>query len=290
MVVEGYGATAEPGKTWPSGPARVVTASPTESLAALPDEGQVAGRKTRLLPTSGKTDGALLDLSRRHVDWLDGQAGAMAMDPAAAMPMLAYMAWTAGVGHSHFSHRAGVLFDEFDSLRDALAALADKERTQRRPVSKVAFRICIETFAGLGVAAVAEAYEAGLPISFDGLFAGETRRRISLPSYPFQWRRHWVETSRRRQASAGRPLLGVRHESPRGEVMFETEMFPSDPAWLDDHRGVAAGTESFSRYLAGEGVEAHSRAVLLADLEACRNPMRLRLCSGWIGSAGLAHR
>ena len=130
---------AEPGKTWPSGPARVVTASPTESLAALPDEGQVAGRKTRLLPTSGKTDGALLDLSRRHVDWLDGQAGAMAMDPAAAMPMLAYMAWTAGVGHSHFSHRAGVLFDEFDSLRDALAALADKERTQRRPVSKVAF-------------------------------------------------------------------------------------------------------------------------------------------------------
>ena len=44
-----------------------------------------------------------------------------------------------GCGHSHFSHRAGVLFDEFDSLRDPLAALADKERTQRRPVSKVAF-------------------------------------------------------------------------------------------------------------------------------------------------------
>ena len=160
-------------------------------------------------------------------------------------------------------------------------------RHARQPV---AFRSCIETFAGLGVDAVVEAHKAGLPISFDGLFAGETRRRISLPSYPFQWRRHWVETSRRRQASAGHPLLGVRHESPRGEVMFETEMFPSDLAWLDDHRGVAAGTESFSRYLAGEGVEAHSRAVLLADLEACRNPMRLRLCSGWVGSAGLAHR
>ena len=61
------------------------------------------------------------------------------MDPVAAMPMLADMAWTAGVGRSHFNHRAGVLFDEFDSLRDALAALADKGRTQRRPVSKVAF-------------------------------------------------------------------------------------------------------------------------------------------------------
>ncbi len=42
------------------------------------------------------------------------------------------------------------------------------------------------------VDAVARAYEAGLSISFEGLFAGESRRRISLPTYPFQRRRHWV--------------------------------------------------------------------------------------------------
>ena len=42
------------------------------------------------------------------------------------------------------------------------------------------------------VEAVAGAYEAGLMLSFDGMFAGESRRRISLPSYPFQRRRHWV--------------------------------------------------------------------------------------------------
>ena len=40
--------------------------------------------------------------------------------------------------------------------------------------------------------AVAGAYEAGLDISFAGLYAGEVRRRISLPSYPFQRRQHWV--------------------------------------------------------------------------------------------------
>ena len=39
---------------------------------------------------------------------------------------------------------------------------------------------------------VAGAYEAGLDISFAGLFAGEVRRRVSLPGYPFQRRRHWV--------------------------------------------------------------------------------------------------
>ncbi|MCY3928842.1 MAG: acyltransferase domain-containing protein, partial [Acidobacteria bacterium] len=41
--------------------------------------------------------------------------------------------------------------------------------------------------------AAAAAYEAGLPMSFAGLFAGETRRRISLPGYPFERRRHWVD-------------------------------------------------------------------------------------------------
>ena len=86
------------------------------------------------------------------------------------------------------------------------------------------------------VDAVAEAYEAGLEVSFDGLFAGESRRRISLPSYPFQRERYWVEPSKQRRPSAGHPLLGVRRESARGEVTFETEVFPSDPAWLQDHK------------------------------------------------------
>ena len=86
------------------------------------------------------------------------------------------------------------------------------------------------------VEGVAKAYEAGLLIRFDGLFSGETRRRISLPSYPFQRERHWIELPRRRRGSAGHPLLGARHESARGEITFETEVFPSDPAWLSDHR------------------------------------------------------
>ena len=45
--------------------------------------------------------------------------------------------------------------------------------------------------------AVAGAYEAGLPLSFAGLFAGESRRRIALPGYPFERRRLWVAAPRR---------------------------------------------------------------------------------------------
>ena len=86
------------------------------------------------------------------------------------------------------------------------------------------------------VKAVAGAYAAGLSIDFTGLFAGEARRRISLPGYPFQRECHWVEAPRPRRLSAGHPLLGVRHESASGETTFETDIFPSDPAWLNDHR------------------------------------------------------
>ena len=86
------------------------------------------------------------------------------------------------------------------------------------------------------VEAVAGAYEAGLPIRFEGLFAGEERRRIALPGYPFQRERYWIEAPRRRRSDAGHPLLGARHESASGEIAFDTEVFPSDPAWLSDHR------------------------------------------------------
>ena len=84
--------------------------------------------------------------------------------------------------------------------------------------------------------AVAGAYAAGLRLSFPGLFAGEDRRRIALPGYPFQRERYWIETSRRRRSGAGHPFLGTRHESASGQIAFDTEVYPSDPAWLNDHR------------------------------------------------------
>ncbi len=120
------------------------------------------------------------------------------------------------------------------------------------------------------VDAVAEAYEAGMDISFEGLFAGESRRRVSLPGYPFQRERYWVEASRQRRTSAGHPLLGVRHESARGGTTFETEVFPSEPAWLKDHRvfgrliapGALYGAMAASASLA-EG----SNAVVLEDMQ-----------------------
>ena len=44
--------------------------------------------------------------------------------------------------------------------------------------------------------AVASAYEAGLRLEFAGLHAGERRRRVALPTYPFQRDRYWLKATR----------------------------------------------------------------------------------------------
>ena len=85
------------------------------------------------------------------------------------------------------------------------------------------------------VAALGAAYEAGIPVQLEALFAGESRRRVSLPGYPFQRERFWA-SRRRRRVAVDHPLLGNRHDSARGETAFDTEIHPTDPAWLGDHR------------------------------------------------------
>ena len=87
------------------------------------------------------------------------------------------------------------------------------------------------------VEAVAGAYASGLAVSFEGLFVGERRRRVSLPGYPFQRQRYWADAPRRRRAgNADHPLLGARRESASGETTFETELYATEPEWLSGHR------------------------------------------------------
>ncbi len=134
--------------------------------------------------------------------------------PHAVLGPMASQAWPDGDGQQPVSGAPVVL-----------ASLRRPPRTGSSPEPEKSF-----------VSAVAEAYEAGLEISFEGLFAGESRRRVSLPSYPFQRERYWIETSRSERPRTGHPLMGTRHESARGEVTYENEVSPSEPTWLNDHK------------------------------------------------------
>ena len=119
------------------------------------------------------------------------------------------------------------------------------------------------------VAAVGAAYEAGIPVQLEALFAGESRRRVSLPGYPFQRERFWA-ARRRRRVAVDHPLLGNRHDSARGETAFDTEIHPTDPAWLGDHhvfgRLVAPGA-LYGAMAASVASETGEKSVLIEDFQ-----------------------
>ena len=91
--------------------------------AGAPASGECAPRNLRLLPLSAKSGAALRDLAERYAAWLELQEGSNT-DPADAA-VLADMAWTAAVGRSHFDHRAGLVFDDAESLRSQLRGVAE---------------------------------------------------------------------------------------------------------------------------------------------------------------------
>lgn len=92
----------------------------------------------------------------------------------------------------------------------------------------------LDALAALDVAGIAVDWEA-----FDRPY---TRRRVTLPSYPFERSRHWIKGGGRRTAvspaadagDSAHPLLGQRvdHPVPTFEARFDVESLPV----LGDHR------------------------------------------------------
>ena len=88
------------------------------------DDVPLLERKERVLTLSGKTADALKDLVTKYQSWLDVK---IADNGSPSDLNLADMAWTAGIGRSHFACRAGVTFSDIESLGQGLNQLTETE-------------------------------------------------------------------------------------------------------------------------------------------------------------------
>ncbi|MFM7845770.1 MAG: type I polyketide synthase, partial [Planctomycetota bacterium] len=95
--------------------------------------------------------------------------------------------------------------------------------------------------------AVAELYVSGTPIDWQGFDRDYSRRRVSLPTYPFQRKRYWIKTgancwdrSTGTVASvvdtASHPFLGQRLVAAVKDRVFESQLTASRPQLLQDHK------------------------------------------------------
>jgi acyl transferase domain-containing protein len=83
-------------------------------------------------------------------------------------------------------------------------------------------------------------YTLGLEVDWLGFERDYPRRKVALPTYPFQRQRCWLDTVPQQpvsSVSAGvRPLLGRRLASPLPDMQFETGLSVAAFPYLVDHR------------------------------------------------------
>ncbi len=91
---------------------------------------------------------------------------------------------------------------------------------------------------------LAELYVRGVPVDWSCFDQDYQRRRINLPTYPFQRQRFWVDTEVQKKASFlkkvgfSHPLLGQQLYSAalkNGEIQFESQISQEVPAFLKHH-------------------------------------------------------
>jgi acyl transferase domain-containing protein/NADPH:quinone reductase-like Zn-dependent oxidoreductase len=93
---------------------------------------------------------------------------------------------------------------------------------------------------------LAQLWVAGVEIDWAAFDRGCGRKRIALPTYPFQRESYWLVRSSStpgRSAASGRgatavahPLVARRLQSPMPGIQLETELSATAPAFLDQHR------------------------------------------------------
>lgn len=177
---------------------------------------------THLLALSAKNEEALRQIAARFVRHLDEQGDQEVGD----------ICFTANTGRAHFGIRVALLAATADELKEKLVAYGEG-------------RSCRGVYRGDddltdrgNLAEVARAYVTGEEIDWAGRYAAGNYRKVSLPTYPFQGQRCWVEVrGRSLSRTGGKKYPGDRLHLPFSrEVRFENRFNKGFPSFLVDHK------------------------------------------------------
>ena len=89
---------------------------------------------------------------------------------------------------------------------------------------------------------LAELYVQGATVDWKGFDRDYPARKVSLPTYPFQRKRYWIDTGVKKKERCGslpkgtNPLLGTRLSTATRDVIFENALATEELSFLNDHR------------------------------------------------------
>ncbi|MFQ6329963.1 SDR family NAD(P)-dependent oxidoreductase [Nocardia sp. CWNU-33] len=171
--------------------------------------------------TLDHTRGHLLALSAKSADGLRELAGRyrdlLIADPDTRLHDLCACANT---GRTHFAARVAIIVDTTAQLRAALEQVA----TGSSAAGTVADRA-----TGSGeLSTMARRYVEGADIDWHAVHSDRTWRRIELPTYPFQRKRHWLDLT------PTRPAGDDPREQPVGKL--STSVLAVEPEMFSGHQ------------------------------------------------------
>lgn len=115
-------------------------------------------------------------------------------------------------------------------------------------------------------ASLAQGYINGITIDWKGFDKSYLRRKVALPTYPFQRKRYWLDklSSGSAHNTTGHPLLGERLPTiaTSKDIVFQNQISPHCPGYFNDHqvynRVIVPATAYIEMVLAaGRQVEEH---------------------------------
>lgn len=121
---------------------------------------------------------------------------------------------------------------------------------------------------------VAQLYVRGCAVDWQRIHQGFSARKVTLPTYPFQRQRYWIDNTLRpvprpARDKAHHPLLGheLQLAGSHEQTRFETHLSAEQPAYLSQHRVFEKAIFPAAAYLemalaAGESVLASQNFVL----------------------------
>ncbi|MDY6949878.1 MAG: type I polyketide synthase [Thermodesulfobacteriota bacterium] len=204
-----------------------------------------AQRPIHLLTLSAKTETALKELAARYEDYLT-------VRPYLTLEEICF---TANTCRSSFGHRLAVVAPSLDELREKLddfragrqkAGLFTGQAAKKQ--AKTPGDLSLMPDLNEGAEAwrtfferLGQSYVQGSPVDWYTIDQGYFRKKVTLPTYPFQRKPHWDKAAHRKFETRNthcktlHPLLGCRLSSALEEIQFESHIGLDSPPYTKDH-------------------------------------------------------